>query len=140
MKNAYNFYSDSAHGWLAVPKKYLDELNVSEKISSWSYMNGKTVYLEEDCDATIFLNAYKEHFGDEAKINFIDHKNHSIIRGYRSYDGFVKPDKDKKNCIDVLRNEKWEEYIALEKDAKDMEQVCKIISDCFNCQVRWQYR
>lgn len=52
-------YSDPGHGWLAVPTKtlFLMPIELIAKISRYSYQSdsGKTVYLEEDCDAAIFF-------------------------------------------------------------------------------------
>ena len=59
----YIFHTDPGHGWLAVPYKDLVELNIQDKISDYSYSNGDTAYLEEDCDAAVFINAYKAKFG-----------------------------------------------------------------------------
>jgi len=56
----YVFHSDPGHGWLAVKRSELLELELADKISTCSYQNGKTVYLEEDCDASLFINALKE--------------------------------------------------------------------------------
>jgi len=53
----YIFYSDSGHGWLKVKRSELEELNIADKISFYSYQSGKSVYLEEDCDAGVFINA-----------------------------------------------------------------------------------
>ena len=61
-QRVFKFYNDAGHGWLAVPFAYLAyALNEEEvaKISSYSYMRGKTAYLEEDCDAGIFMKAWK---------------------------------------------------------------------------------
>ena len=55
----YIFHSDPGHGWLAVKLKELQELGIADKISSYSYQKGKTVYLEEDCDMSIFIKAKK---------------------------------------------------------------------------------
>jgi hypothetical protein len=64
MKNkTYVFHSDPGHGWLAVKKSELRYLNLEQKISTYSYMKGDTVYLEEDCDASEFVKAYTECFG-----------------------------------------------------------------------------
>lgn len=57
---SYTFYTDAGHGWLAVPEA--DILALPElvgKISSCSYIDigTRTVYLEEDCDATAFQTA-----------------------------------------------------------------------------------
>jgi hypothetical protein len=55
----YKFYSDPAHAWLAVKRKELIELGLENPISSYSYQRGDTVYLEEDQDATLFINTLK---------------------------------------------------------------------------------
>ena len=56
----YVFHSDPGHGWLAVKRAELVRLNILDKISSYSYQKGNTVYLEEDCDAQIFSEAKKQ--------------------------------------------------------------------------------
>ena len=56
---SYKFYSDSSHGWVAVTRKELEKLGIINKVSGYSYISpsGKTIYLEEDCDATLFVKA-----------------------------------------------------------------------------------
>lgn len=51
------FISDPGHAWLRVSLKELFESGVAHKISRYSYLENEYVYLEEDCDATIFLQA-----------------------------------------------------------------------------------
>lgn len=83
MKRKYRFYSDAGHGWLAVDKLTLRAFGVEDKISAYSYMRGATAYLEEDCDASLFLKAL-----DDAGIQFeIIEKvcNRSPIRSYDRY-------------------------------------------------------
>jgi len=53
--------SDPAHGWLSVSRKDLKTFGIEDQISESSYQKGNRVYLEEDCDAGIFLNAAKEN-------------------------------------------------------------------------------
>ena len=53
------FYEDPGHGWLAVKRETLTRLGIADKISCYSYQRGKTVYLEEDCDASTFFAACK---------------------------------------------------------------------------------
>ena len=57
----YTFHSDSGHGWLAVKAKELKEFDLIKKISSYSYISksGKMVYLEEDCDMSLFREKLK---------------------------------------------------------------------------------
>ena len=63
----YIWAVDAGHEWLAVKQQELVNLNIAHKITSYSYMKGGTVYLEGDCDAAVFLDAYKAKFGHEAK-------------------------------------------------------------------------
>lgn len=64
MKNKiYVFHTDPGHGWLAVKKRELTELQIMGEISPYSYMKGDTVYLEEDCDAAVFMRRYEQIFG-----------------------------------------------------------------------------
>ena len=53
----YKFYCDPGHGWMAVKVQELHELGIMFKISSYSYLRGKTAYLEEDCDARMIYSA-----------------------------------------------------------------------------------
>ena len=53
-------HADAGHGWLAVKTKELVELGIADKVSSYSFYKGKTTYLEEDCDATMYINAQTE--------------------------------------------------------------------------------
>jgi len=89
-----HIYSDSGHGWAKVTLKELLKLGIADKISSCSYYRpysniSKTdiyVYLEEDCDFGIYLNAINEN-----KINIVMRNHHtdkySKIRGYNCFDG-----------------------------------------------------
>ena len=72
-------YADPGHAWAKVTRKLVESLNI--KISSYSYQRGAYVYLEEDCDLSAFIEAYKK------PISFIDrHTNkQSKIRNYQSY-------------------------------------------------------
>jgi len=82
-----NFNYDAGHGWLTSNTSQLMELGIYDKVSRYSYINtayanedgGYNVYLEEDCDAPLLLNALKEH-GIEFTINSIDNGDHSFIR------------------------------------------------------------
>ncbi len=81
----YYMHIDAGHGWLAVKRKELADLGILDKISSCSYQKGKTVYLEEDCDVALFVNAIG---GSEAfkKLKFKDsYKEYSPIRNYNLF-------------------------------------------------------
>lgn len=66
-QKVYVFHSDSGHGWLAVKRKELEDLNILDKISSCSYQSetGKTVYLEEDCDGSLFVTTYEKKYNTD---------------------------------------------------------------------------
>lgn len=78
------FYSDPGHGWGAVKRKVLSELEISDKISTFSYQKGQTVYLEEDSDLQKFVTALT------AKGAIIKYDEHNTDRRspIRSYDRY----------------------------------------------------
>jgi len=86
-----NFYDDSAHGWARVSINEIKELGIEKDISTYSYMADDSVYLEEDCDLGVYINAIKKQYGNDIDINFIDHKSRvdenglSCIRDYPRY-------------------------------------------------------
>ena len=81
----YDFYSDPGHGWLQVKLDELVELGIQDKISHYSYIRGDTVYLEEDCDMSTFMNAMEAQ-GITVKLAFINERDQdSFIRGLRKY-------------------------------------------------------
>ncbi len=43
----YTFHSDAGHGWLEVHKDELELFGIADKVSSYSYVSGDKVYLEE---------------------------------------------------------------------------------------------
>ena len=51
------FYADPGHGWLEVPREDLDALKIRDQISGCSYAGSGKVYLEEDCDANVYMGA-----------------------------------------------------------------------------------
>jgi hypothetical protein len=81
----YYFYTDPGHGWLAVNYDELVELGIQDKISSYSYVKGNTVYLEEDCDMAEFMNAM-ESKGVQIRIHTVNEPTQdSVIRSYTRY-------------------------------------------------------
>jgi hypothetical protein len=83
MKPSYTFFEDPGHGWMEVPVEDLQELGVDlDTISDCSYHNNDVVYLEEDCDAGIFMEAYKTKYGELPKYNL--NYNGTFIRNLES--------------------------------------------------------
>lgn len=54
-------YTDAGHGWIAVKRDVLQAWGILDQVTHCSFQSktGKTVYLEEDCDATLFMNQAK---------------------------------------------------------------------------------
>lgn len=80
----FTMCEDSAHGWLSVPRKLIDKYGLKYKISSYSYQKKTRVYLEEDCDARLFIDELeKRKLPYHIKSSYTEK---SRIRGYQGYD------------------------------------------------------
>ena len=77
--HSYRFFADSGHGWLEVMLDELKTLGLIDAISRYSYRSGPKVYLEEDCDAALFITA-KENLGIKVQLE------ESVVDG----DSFVR--------------------------------------------------
>lgn len=80
----FKYHHDPAHGWLAVKLDLLDELNLVDQISTYSYLKGKTAYLEEDLDCTLFVQKYREKYGTFSEQPMYYDKR-CPVRGYNHY-------------------------------------------------------
>ena len=82
----FHYYSDPGHGWLKVKISLLEELGIADKISSYSYMMGEHAYLEEDADASLFIDTMRKA---GKPYEFVEHctkaDNRSAIRNYQRY-------------------------------------------------------
>ena len=92
-EHPYTFHEDAGHGWLAVPLGDLKGLNLD--ISTFSYTDGKYVYLEEDADAPAFEKAYKEKYGADPVFNNQYDGDRSDIRTMKSYKSEKKEEQQK---------------------------------------------
>jgi hypothetical protein len=80
----YTFHSDNGHGWLQVGKDELVMLGIENSISGYSYRNNNNVFLEEDCDASLFVNAM-ENKGVKISYKYANVDGDSFIRSLRRY-------------------------------------------------------
>ena len=92
----YDFYEDPGHGWLKVSKADLEHLGIAEKITPYSYMRGAYAYLEEDCDASTFVEALRKA-GDTRKFQemIVEHSANKMSK-IRSYESYQAEDKDRR--------------------------------------------
>lgn len=51
------FFSDAGHGWGRVLRNQINELRIADQISEYSYQYEGHVYLEEDRDLPLFIDA-----------------------------------------------------------------------------------
>lgn len=82
------FHSDPGHGWLQVPLSEIQKLGIGKDISHYSYMSRRgpnpLVYLEEDCDAAVLVEAYKKA-GESVEFEDIPYNDRCFIRGLPNF-------------------------------------------------------
>lgn len=82
----FDYIQDPGHGWIKTPVKLLIELGIASEISSYSYYRDGFAYLEEDCDAARFFNAFNARFGIDPKLRSrVAREKRSKIRSYYCY-------------------------------------------------------
>jgi hypothetical protein len=78
-------YSDPGHAWGAVKRELLDQLNITNQITTYSYQKGKTVYLEEDLDlGTLITSLNNNNIGFTVVEKNSAHR-YSPIRSYEHF-------------------------------------------------------
>jgi hypothetical protein len=77
-------YYDPGHSWVKIKRDLLNKLSISDKISSYSYVRGDYVYLEEDCDLATLWDALEAKNIKPVFINYFGNRQ-SRIRNYNSY-------------------------------------------------------
>ena len=88
----FTFYIDPGHGWLAVRVQDLRALDLSAvDFTKYSHVSGDgaVFFLEEDCDAPKFINAYRARHGQEPVIR--ERQAFNIRRLPRNAAGMWKP-------------------------------------------------
>jgi len=79
------FHTDPGHGWLEVPHTLVASLGIASKVSAYSYQGRGNVYLEEDCDASLAIEAMKAR-GEDFKIIEVNSPHaDSFIRDLHSF-------------------------------------------------------
>lgn len=84
MKRSLTFHADPSHAWLEVSLSDIQALGIGDKISRYSYIKGDRVFLEEDCDASVYLDKAKgEGWEISIKESYTDHE--SFVRNLASF-------------------------------------------------------
>lgn len=89
---SYTYHMDPGHGWLQVPERDIIELGLTDLISSCSYRGGaynNLIFLEEDCDMPLFLEAWKRLAGGEPETHGENHADDCFIRDLQPYVPYV---------------------------------------------------
>lgn len=55
-----DYVQDPAHGWISADIHQLRSFGLTDKVSQYSYRDGDLVWLEEDCDAPLFVRALEK--------------------------------------------------------------------------------
>lgn len=99
----HTFWEDPGHGWLEAQRSDLIMLGIANKISGFSYQshewNTKTgeqsekVYLEEDCDASIYIEALWNNMLESAEFQTFrtqclrsEYQENIFVRKLRHYE------------------------------------------------------
>ena len=91
MAKTYIWAHDAGHEWLAVKISELAELGIADKISAYSYQKGTTAYLEGDCDAAVFFEAYRARHGADPKTKQGKYWDVQPLRRFARYSTPVLP-------------------------------------------------
>ena len=76
-----NYHQDPGHGWLEVEQNDLDDVGLSYiDFTSCSYANVDVLYLEEDCDMSLFIRAYKTKHGEGPELEEVLYNDECFIR------------------------------------------------------------
>ncbi|NDB69442.1 MAG: hypothetical protein EB015_15835 [Methylocystaceae bacterium] len=84
MRTTFDFISDPGHAWLKVNTRDLFALGLTPgDFSSYSYRRGDDLYLEEDCDASLFIQTYIHKTNSKPKFRErVSKRKYSRVRNY----------------------------------------------------------
>ena len=89
ISHAFRFISDGGHAWLRVPHKVIADVELSPKsFSRYSYIDHEYMYLEEDCDAGVFITAYLAKYKHEPAFSHVATERAHIREKRRNVGGY----------------------------------------------------
>lgn len=87
-RSHFFYYYDPGHSWLCVGHDDIKDVGLSiHAFSKYSYMHKDSIFLEEDCDAGLFLTAYEATFGKKPELTGKGVTGQSRIRSYAHLSG-----------------------------------------------------
>ena len=81
----YKYHVDPGHGWIEVKFQEIVDLGIQDKISSCSYIYNNVCYLEEDCDAPVWYQAYLAKHQAEPEVVEVYHNHECFVREYHPF-------------------------------------------------------
>lgn len=78
-----NYHTDPSHGWLECNREMINSAGIADAISDYSYQNDNDVYLEEDCDMPLLLDALRKR-SIGVVVNNV-YQDNSPVRRYARY-------------------------------------------------------
>jgi len=85
----FPYIQDSGHGWVRVPRVEIERLGIEKDISTFSYQKGRNVFLEEDADMQILVDA---RFAEGKETKFAEYTNKSRLSRIRKYESYCPTD------------------------------------------------
>ena len=80
----FTYHTDPGHGWVEVSIPDLISVGLTPvDFSQYSYRAGDYVFLEEDCDAAVFVNAFIQCNGARPQFREVHTDNDHPIRTYK---------------------------------------------------------
>lgn len=81
MSKAFTFFSDPGHGWIRVTPADCAAVGLSaDSFTRYSFRDAEYFYLEEDCDASRFVEAYTAKHGNAPAFKESHRNSDSPIR------------------------------------------------------------
>jgi hypothetical protein len=81
-----DYVQDPGHGWIGADINQLRQYGLTDKVSRYSYQDGDLVWLEEDCDAPLFVAALNRA-GVQFRIVETHTRGDAWIRRLQSFKG-----------------------------------------------------
>ena len=112
MAKTYTWAVDAGHEWLAVKISELVELGIQDDITEYSYVKGGTAYLEGDCDAATFINAYTAKNGTAPKTKQGKVWDVQPLRRFARYTASKANTITKQDVMAAINTESLDEYMS----------------------------
>lgn len=85
MQRVFTVNADPGHAWGKISIDVIEALGLTEgHFTNYSYRLGRYLYLEEDCDLSLFVKVYREKTGNTPEWRELHSNKRSRIRNYLS--------------------------------------------------------